>query len=162
MYLTDQISIRIYFVKNNLEYLSKFVYSVEEVIAMSFGERLLKVLDSKNMTRADLCRLTGLKSSYLVGYIKNPDRSPTLSTACRIALALDVSLDYLGGLIDDPRPLSRDELGDVLPGLSSDEETLLEAYRRSDERGQGNILFAAEREKTASAPDVVRDTRQVG
>lgn len=129
---------------------------------MGFGQRVKAILESRGMKPAELSRELGWNTGVLSQYIKNPDRSPTLSTACRIALALDVSLDYLGGLIDDPRPLSRDELGDVLPGLSSDEETLLEAYRRSDERGQGNILFAAEREKTASAPDMVRDTRQVG
>ncbi|MDY3982208.1 helix-turn-helix domain-containing protein [Paraeggerthella sp. LCP19S3_G8] len=64
---------------------------------MNFGQRLLDILEDRDMTRADLCRLTGLKSSNLVPYIKNPDASPKLSTAVKIADALDVSLDYLAG-----------------------------------------------------------------
>ena len=63
----------------------------------SFADRLLDALDEKKLTRADLCRMTGLKSAHLVGYIKNPDRSPKLSTAIKIADALDVSIDWLAG-----------------------------------------------------------------
>ena len=69
---------------------------------MTFGTRLQKVLDEKGMNRADLCRLTGLKSANLVPYMKpGSERSPKLSTAVLIANALDVSLDYLAEREDE-------------------------------------------------------------
>lgn len=117
---------------------------------MSFGNRLSSILEERSMTRADLCRLTGLTSGHLTPYIKNPNRSPQLSTACKIALALDVSLDYLGGLIDEPRPIQRDESGrPVFPNLTPSEHEIVDAYRDSDARGQENILETARREKRA-------------
>ena len=67
---------------------------------MSFGDRVLVALEYRGMTREELYSVTGLKSSYLVGYIKNPRRSPTLATALKIAGALNVSLDYLAGATD--------------------------------------------------------------
>ena len=39
--------------------------------------------------------------------------------------------------------------------ITPDERDLVESYRRSDERGKGNILDIAHREKSASQPDVV-------
>ena len=114
---------------------------------MSFGQRLEQILDAKGLTRADLCRMTGLTSGHLTPYIKNPDRSPNLSTACKISLALNVSIDYLAGLIDEPRPIDWDgvaqppvlnpevpltrELGEALGQLN--ETGLQEATKRVKE-----------------------------
>lgn len=64
---------------------------------MGFGDRLMEVLDERGMTRADLCRLTGLTSGHITPYIRDPKRSPKLTTAIKIADALDISLDYLAG-----------------------------------------------------------------
>lgn len=69
---------------------------------MSFGKRVLAALEYRGVTREELYAATGLKSSYLVGYLNNPDRSPTLATALKIAVALDVSLDYLAGAVALP------------------------------------------------------------
>ena len=68
---------------------------------MGFGQQMLKALDMRGMTRADLCRLTGLKSGHLAPYVKDPDRDPRLSTAVKVARALGVSLEYLAG-IEEP------------------------------------------------------------
>ena len=111
---------------------------------MSFGERLSQVLEEKGLTRADLCRMTGLTSGHLTPYIKNPDRSPTLSTACKIALALDVTLDYLGGMTDEPRPIKRDENGRiVMPEYTDEELEILDAYRASNAQGKASIAAVA-------------------
>lgn len=64
---------------------------------MSFGERMQEALRVRGMSQADLCRKTGLKSGHITPYITNPDRDPRLSTAVKIADALNVSLDYLAG-----------------------------------------------------------------
>ena len=105
---------------------------------MSFGERLQQVLDAKSMTRADLCRLTGLKSSNLVPYMKkDPERSPKLSTALLIADALDVSLDFLAGRTDEMfRKPSLDRLDEV-------ETELIENYRESEPQWRKNITMTA-------------------
>jgi len=108
---------------------------------MSFGERLERVLSSRELTRADLCRMTGLTSGHLTPYIKDPNRSPKLSTACKIALALDVSLDYLGGLIDEPRPIRRDE--DGKPVFTEAERELIDLYRDANPQGQATIMGVA-------------------
>ena len=127
---------------------------------MSFGERVIEALDLKGMTREELYVATGLKSSYLVGYLKNPDRSPQLSTACKIALALDVSLDYLGGLIDEPRPLQRDADGNiVVPELSKPEEELLGLYRDSNSQGQATIIGVARLQPGMEGPSAPSEVR---
>lgn len=69
---------------------------------MSFGEQLAKALEMREMTQAELCHKSGLKSSYVSQYLNKPDRDPQLSTALRIAQALDVSLNFLAGLEEDP------------------------------------------------------------
>lgn len=143
----------IYFVKNFLESLGKFVYSIGEVMSMNFGERILAILEAKNMTRADLCRVTGLKSSYLVGYIKNPDRSPTLSTACKIAIALDVSLDYLGGLIDEPRPIDWEQVREAAEQLSPEVREIVDAYESSNAQGKASIMAVAQAQKRVERTD---------
>ena len=90
------------------------------------------------MTRADLCRLTGLKSANLVPYMKqNPERSPKLSTATLIANALDVSLDFLAGRSDQmARKVSTDDLSDA-------EAELIENYRESEPQWRKNISMTA-------------------
>ncbi len=112
------------------------------------------------MTRADLCRLTGLTSGHLTPYIKNPDRSPTLSTACKIALALDVSMDYLGGLIDEPRPVERDEHGNiVVPKLTEDESAILSAYKAVDEGARKRITRTVQGELDDMEDEAKKETR---
>ena len=84
---------------------------------MSFGTQMQKALDMRGMTRADLCRITGLKSGHLTPYIKDPDRDPRLSTALKVAQALNVSLDYLAGREDEMKPLRHDPSEDELVSL---------------------------------------------
>ena len=92
------------------------------------------------MKPAELSRNLGWNTGVLSQYIKNPDRSPTLSTACKIAIALDVSLDYLSGLIDEPRPIERDEHGNIIvPKLTEDESAILSAYKAVDEGARKRI-----------------------
>ena len=109
---------------------------------MGFGQRVKRVLDTRGIKPADLSRELGWNTGALSQYIKNPDRSPTLSTACKIALALDVSLDYLAGLIDEPRPIQRG--ADGLPVMSETEERLLGLYRDANAQGQSTIMGVAQ------------------
>ena len=101
---------------------------------MNFGQRLLDILDERGMTRADLCRLTGLKSSNLVPYIKNPDASPKLSTAIKIADALNVSLDYLAGRTE-PK---------AIPYPDAETERLAEGFSQLNRDGRMVVLDTVE------------------
>ena len=83
-------------------------------------------------------------------------RLPALDVLWQIADALGeamgrhVSLDELAGR---PWPTQ---------GLTPEERALVDAYRASDERGQGNIMDTAGREKRASAGDMVPVVEGVG
>ena len=103
---------------------------------MGFGQRVKMVLDSRGMKPVDLSKKLGWNTGVLSQYIKNPDRSPTLSTACKIALALDVSLDYLGGLIDEPRPLKRDADGNIVAPESLLQRQLGDGFSKLNDEGQ--------------------------
>lgn len=119
-------------------------------ISSEFTERLNLMMGHRGLNQASLCELTGLSSAQANHLVNGRTKDPKLSTVCKIALALDVSLDYLGGLIDEPRPIQRDESGrPVFPNLTPSEHEIVDAYRDSDARGQENILETARREKRA-------------
>lgn len=120
---------------------------------MNFGQRLLDILDERGMTRADLCRLTGLKSSNLVPYIKNPDASPKLSTAIKIADALDVSLDYLAGRTEP----------ETLPYPDMETERLAEGFSQLNRDGRMVVLDTVEFQLSKNAKsEQVQDHRVSG
>lgn len=109
---------------------------------MGFGQRLKAVLDARNMKPADLCKQLDWNTGVLSQYIRDQNRSPKLSTACKVSEVLDVSLDYFAGLIDEPRPIRRDEDGN--PVFSDEERALIGLYRDTDERGQRTVMRAAQ------------------
>ncbi len=67
-------------------------------------------MEQKGWKQADLCRATGLQAGAIAQYMTKPDRDPRLSTAIKIADALDVSIDYLAGRTDNPSGLTDEEL----------------------------------------------------
>lgn len=105
---------------------------------MSFNERMLQALDAKGWTQADLCKATGFKSGLISQLATNKNRDPRLMTAAKIAKALDVSLDYLAGLTDNPSGLCAEEL----EGLRIDAEarTLLRGFDQLTPDGRHVII----------------------
>lgn len=101
-----------------------------------FLNRLKSLMDSKDVKQADICKLTGLSSSQMHHLASGRTKSPSLSTACKIALALDVSLDYLGGLIDEPRPLKRDADGNIVAPESLLQRQLGDGFSKLNDEGQ--------------------------
>lgn len=69
---------------------------------MGFGQIVNNILIERGMSAAELSRKLGWNTGVLSQYMNNPDRSPKLSTALKVAQALDVSLDYLAGVDDQP------------------------------------------------------------
>ncbi len=80
------------------------------------------------------------------GNWEREDREINLRDAIRLADLFHCTLDDLAGR-EWPRNAN---------ALSPTESELVDAYRSSDERGRGNILSTAQREKSASEEDVVR------
>ena len=60
-------------------------------------DRLKDAMRSKGMLQVDLCNATGEKSSKISQIVNGKTKDIRLSTAVKLADALDVSLDYLAG-----------------------------------------------------------------
>lgn len=95
---------------------------------MSFGKRLNQILLERDMSPAALSKMLGWNTGVISQYLNKPDRDPRLSTAIKIADALDVSLDYLAG---------RKESKGVR--MSRDESMLLDNYRIAPPSGKASI-----------------------
>lgn len=77
-----------------------------------------------NLTQLELAELSGLSQSQISRYEQDANE-PTADALIALARALDVSTDYLLGLMDDPRP----------PPMSASELTALESEVISLVRG---------------------------
>lgn len=80
---------------------------------MSFSKRMNEALNVKGWSQADLCKATGFKSGLISQLATDENRDPRLSTAAKIADALDLSLDYLAGRTDNPMGFCDEELEDI-------------------------------------------------
>lgn len=65
-----------------------------------FGERLCAVMKHDGISSAKLSEITGITQPTLSRY-RTKVLNPSLDKAVAIARALDVSLDWLCGLVDD-------------------------------------------------------------
>lgn len=63
---------------------------------MEFKDSLANILRSRNLTQADLCRMSGIATSAMSHYLAG-DSDPSLSKAIAMADALQISLDELVG-----------------------------------------------------------------
>lgn len=61
---------------------------------MNFGERLLNLLDEKDISQKDFAAMLNIAPSTLNGYIKNK-RQPDFELVKSIVFILDTSADYL-------------------------------------------------------------------
>lgn len=75
---------------------------------MGFGQRVNQVLLERGETPASLSKRLGWNNGVLSQYMNNPDKDPRLSTAVKVAKALNVSLEYLAGMEEEPKPFVAD------------------------------------------------------
>ena len=75
----------------------------------SFQERLKMTRESKGMTQSQLCDASGVSQAQLSLY-ESGQRSPTADTLMKLAKSLNVSVDYLLGLVDSPLSNLRGEV----------------------------------------------------
>lgn len=75
---------------------------------MYYTERLQWIRDCKNITQKELAEHLGIKQQQYARYEKGVNVMPVtyLGPICKF---LDISADYLLGLINDPIPLSQKE-----------------------------------------------------
>ncbi|MGN0684414.1 MAG: helix-turn-helix domain-containing protein [Oscillospiraceae bacterium] len=61
---------------------------------MEFGDKLLSILNEREISQKDFAALLNIAPTTLNGYIKNK-RQPDFALVKRIAFSLNVSIDYL-------------------------------------------------------------------
>ena len=69
--------------------------------ADSFSERLREVRRQKNLDQTRLSKLTGIPATS-ISHLETRRRSPSIGTLYSLAVALDVSMDFLVGRTDSP------------------------------------------------------------
>ena len=66
----------------------------------SLGERIRSRREQLGLTQAELARVVGVPQSRLSEYECGKNQGMTLHTACKFAVALRCSIDYLAGLYE--------------------------------------------------------------
>lgn len=79
---------------------------------MEFGEKLLLLLQEKELTQKEFAALLNIAPTTLNGYIKNK-RQPDINLIKRIAFLLNVSTDYLLDFHGSSPELSIQELSAI-------------------------------------------------
>ena len=70
-----------------------------------FADRLCTARHHKQLSKVALAKAAQLKSPHLLTYLEKAQQPGVhAATLMRLAQALDVSIDYLVGLTDDPTP----------------------------------------------------------
>lgn len=101
--------------------------SVEIQTPLRF-DRLRVLRESRGWSQRELARRSGVGDAQISRY-ESGLADPTATSLKALAETLNVSLDYLVGLTDNPRG----KLGDDI--IEGDERTLIEAYRREGQVG---------------------------
>jgi transcriptional regulator with XRE-family HTH domain len=130
--------------------LPAYYYRGKEVNTMY--AHLKDLRESLHMTQAEFGASVGVAKSTYNNY-ETGIRDPKSDFWIAVASKYDVTIDYLMGFSDIPRPLSS-------TSLSSDESTLVTDYRRLDDTGKEYIrhtmaiTLQAHTEKKNAVPDV--------
>jgi transcriptional regulator with XRE-family HTH domain len=108
------------------------------------GSRLRRARELAGISQRDLASRVGLSEQQIYRYER--ERSdPLVSNVVAIAKELNVSIDYLCGLSDDPNPKNNQKLSDG-------EQELVGAWRRGDM----DAVLELFRQKLKSYRDVKR------
>ena len=71
-------------------------------MAEVFAERLKSIRALRNLTQNELSERSGLPTSSIAQFETNA-RKPSFNTLRRLSMALEVSTDYLLGIVDEPK-----------------------------------------------------------
>lgn len=108
-----------------------------------FSQNLKIIMDKKDMTQADLMRITGIPRSLISDYV-NGKKSPALSNAIALAEALGVTLDELSGRTEEK--VSKQPQDEPTP---EEIQFLLEEMRAGRGSKEASILYYGGKPKPA-------------
>lgn len=93
---------------------------------MAFGDKLLALLEEKNISQKEFAQTLNIATTTLNGYIKNK-RQPDFELVKRIAFILNVSTDYLLDYRRNGFELSAKELSLIskMRKLSSEQQDMI-------------------------------------
>jgi len=118
---------------------------------VGFNIRLLEKMAERDITQADLCRLTGLASS-MVSHYCNGQRTPSIPAALKIAKVLRTTVDYLaygnysqtGGTADGNSFVAEDEplynAKPIIYECDINEQAVINKFRSLNAEGQTKVL----------------------
>lgn len=66
---------------------------------MTFGEMLLKLLEEKNVSQAELARRSGISKQSITELVKGRSKEPSFSKAKAIADALGITLEEMAEMV---------------------------------------------------------------
>lgn len=115
---------------------------------MTINERLFIILDEKGLKDIDLAKKIG-KNKSVISTWRSRGTNPPVETIVSICELLQISVEEL----------LTGESGDT---LTPEEQALLAAYRRSDERGKRNIMKEALYEAEQGKSSTSENGREVG
>jgi transcriptional regulator with XRE-family HTH domain len=100
------------------------------------GDRLAHIREKRGFTQVELAEALGLGQNQIWRY-ENNKTEPDAETVARIARYLEVSADYLLGLVDYPDPYIEGELTQL-------ERTAIAAWRHGDRMGAIRVIVGDE------------------
>ncbi len=68
---------------------------------MTFGEMLLKLMNERGISQAELARRSGMSKQSITELVKGRSKEPTFSKAKALADALGVTLEEMANMVFD-------------------------------------------------------------
>ena len=100
-------------------------------IVINIYERLKDLREDKELNQSKVAEIIGTSQSYYAQY-ENGKRPIPFDRVVILARFYEVSIDYIAGLTNDKRGLTRSD-------LAEDETALIKAFRSFSERQKGRI-----------------------
>jgi len=112
------------------------------------GKRIKRLRESKGLTQLEFARMINISNSTLSQY-ESEQRAPSDEIKIKIADFFNVSLDYLLGQTNDPRPI--DQVNDenkqrISKALKDEDPELVDFWQELKEREDLFLLFKQARE----------------
>ena len=102
----------------------------------SFKENLKEILEYKDMTVKELAFLTGISNRSIGNYLNSRESMPPADYACKIAKALNTTIEYLltGKNSENPTQIFSKSLNSIItnfPKLSQEDQVLVSQLTES-------------------------------
>ena len=118
---------------------------------MSFNQKVTELLKSQHMTKAELAKAAGIPYTTLDSMLKRDSDSARLASVFKIAEHLGVTVEEL---VFDTAPEDRGII------LNDSEKTLINDFRKLDNRGKSTVFNTLSYELTFRAPSERERSRQ--